>query len=436
MEFFATTGEYKNETEWRNPAGGWLRQIMPKGDQLPKLLDELEKICNDLGKDLPAECIIEDDSLDGRITLSHKGVHFAETLRMATVSDGHGFGKDVLVTDLTQVIQSTEVLHILIPCNSATHKVITSGESGACAGQMDSVCNLNIPSATAGSTAEEAANIIACAEEPASCDLLNAQVQTPDIPAAMVEEKATCFRRATDSKESLNDPAPASESSPWRQASLPFTFFDTHYKFTVRWFRQITPMGIRNTRSLGTNDTSKAPRLAHALGALGPMPQAAPQLFQRAEVVALGVSFNAQSQVPDIPGASSRIPSLRHTASLQAQSKAPDIYSLRASTEELLASLNSQAQAPDDPSQILASDFHLLSLRAYMEEFSASFNAQDQAPDDLHDQDRQCAPCIFVRKFSPLQTRTCKVTHQEGRLAPLPSTSVTRQCTGTLFTYH
>jgi hypothetical protein len=31
-----------------------------------------------------------------------------------------------------------------------------------------------------------------------------------------------------------------------------------------------------------------------------------------------------------------------------------------------------------------------------MQEVSASFNAQDQAPDDLHDQDRQCAPCIFV----------------------------------------
>ncbi len=37
-----------------------------------------------------------------------------------------------------------------------------------------------------------------------------------------------------------------------------------------------------------------------------------------------------------------------HTVSLQAQSKAPDILSLRAYTEELLASLNAQAQAPDD----------------------------------------------------------------------------------------
>ncbi len=31
MEFFATTGEYQKETEWRNPAGTWSGQIIPKG---------------------------------------------------------------------------------------------------------------------------------------------------------------------------------------------------------------------------------------------------------------------------------------------------------------------------------------------------------------------------------------------------------------------
>jgi hypothetical protein len=131
------------------------------------------------------------------------------------------------------------------------------------------------------------------------------------------------------------------------------------------------------------------------------MTQAAPHLFQRAAEVALGVSFNDQSQTSDIPGVSSRAPFFRHTVSVQAQSKAPDICSVRAYTEELLASFNVQAQAPDDPSQTLVSDFHLLSLRAYMEELSASFNAQDQAPDDLHDQDRQCAPCFFVENPHP-----------------------------------
>ncbi len=181
--------------------------------------------------------------------------------------------------------------------------------------------------------------------------------------------------------------------------SLPFTFFDTHYKFTGRWFRQITPLGIRYALSLGTNVFPKAPRLVHALGALGLSPQAAPQHFQRAAEVALCASLNVQSQAPDIPGVSSRAAFLRHTSSLQTISKDPDICSLRSYTEELLASLNAQAQAPDDPSQILVSDFYLLSLRVYMEKLSASFNAQDQVPDDLHDQDHQCAPCIFVQIF-------------------------------------
>ena len=129
------------------------------------------------------------------------------------------------------------------------------------------------------------------------------------------------------------------------------------------------------------------------------MPHAVPQLFQRAAEVALGVSLNAQSQAPDIPGASSRAVFLWHSASLKAHVKAPDIYSLRAYTEELASSLNVQAQAPDDPSKTLVSDFHFLSLRAYMEELSVSFNSQDQSPDDFHAQDRQCDPYIFVEYF-------------------------------------
>jgi hypothetical protein len=358
-------------------------------------VDEYEKIYI---KDLPGHAYnFVDDAFDGRITVSHNGVHYAET--QYGFSEGHGFWEDELDTDLTQAIQSTEVLHILIPCNSATHKVITAGESGACAGQMDSACNSNISSATTGSAAGQAANIVVCAEEPAYCDLLNAQAQAPDIQAANLVEEASCFRRATDSTESLDDIAPAAVSSPWKPASLPFSFFETPYKFTGRWFRQITPLSIRNARSPGTNLISTAPRLAHSLGALGPMPHAAPQLFQRAAEVALGVSFNAQSQAPDIPGASSRAFFLRLSASLQAHVKAPDISSLRADTEELASSLNAQAQAPDDPPQTLVSDFHFLSLRAYMEELSASFNAQDQAPDDFHAQDRQCDPYIFVEYF-------------------------------------
>ncbi len=64
MEFFATTGEYKNETEWWNPADRWLRQIIPEGDQIPKFLDEIAKMCYEENKDLPAESIPEDDSFE------------------------------------------------------------------------------------------------------------------------------------------------------------------------------------------------------------------------------------------------------------------------------------------------------------------------------------------------------------------------------------
>ncbi len=126
-----------------------------------------------------------------------------------------------------------------------------------------------------------------------------------------------------------------------------------------------------------------------------------------------------------LPGASSRALFLWHTVSLQAQSKAPDIYS-RAYTEELLASLNAQARSPDDPSKTSVSDFHLLSLRVYMEDLSASFNVQDQAPDDLHDQDRQCAPCIFensqqcrpeLARFPPKKDVLHLSLHQESQVS-------------------
>ena len=58
----------------------------------------------------------------------------------------------------------------------------------------------------------------------------------------------------------------------------------------------------------GTNFVSilQAPSFYHTLGALGPKPSAFSQHFVRAEETALDVSFNVQSQTPDIPGISSR----------------------------------------------------------------------------------------------------------------------------------
>ena len=66
----------------------------------------------------------------------------------------------------------------------------------------------------------------------------------------------------------------------------------------------------------------------HTLGAPGSKAPAFAQRFVRAEEAALGVSFNAQSQAPDIPGISSRVVFSCYTASLQTQSKDPDIQLL------------------------------------------------------------------------------------------------------------
>ncbi len=88
------------------------------------------------------------------------------------------------------------------------------------------------------------------------------------------------------------------------------------------------------------------------MGTLGPKPTPFSQHFVRDEKDALGVSFNSQSQTPDIPGISSRVAFSFYAASLQDQSKVPDIpfLSLHESTEELLSSFNAQDAAPDDPS--------------------------------------------------------------------------------------
>jgi hypothetical protein len=176
------------------------------------------------------------------------------------------------------------------------------------------------------------------------------------VPHCLVmSRKVARIRRVPGSKESSNGLAPAARSSPRSLASVPPHFLDnTKAKLFGKCFLQIIPLSTQHTLLLGTNFASilQAPSFYHTLGVLGPKPPAFPQQFVRAEEAALGVSFNAQSQAPDIPGISSRAAFSFYAASLQAQSKAPDIQflSLRASTEELLASFNAQDQAPDDPS--------------------------------------------------------------------------------------
>ena len=81
----------------------------------------------------------------------------------------------------------------------------------------------------------------------------------------------------------------------------------------------------------------QAPRFLHTLGVLGPKSHPPSQLFLHTPEVDLGVSFNAQSQVSDIPGISSHNALSLYLGSFNVQSKAPDIpaQSLRASIQEL-----------------------------------------------------------------------------------------------------
>ena len=111
------------------------------------------------------------------------------------------------------------------------------------------------------------------------------------------------------SKESHYGLATAARSSPRSLASVPPHFLDsTQAKLFGKWFLQIIPLRMQQTMLLGTNFTSlfQAPSFYHTLGPFGLRPPAFSQRFVRAEEAALGVSFNAQSQAPDIPGISSR----------------------------------------------------------------------------------------------------------------------------------
>ena len=60
--------------------GAWFCQIIPTGCQLLNLFDELKKACIETNKDDPNyDYDLQDDSFDGRLTWSPKGVHLAPT---------------------------------------------------------------------------------------------------------------------------------------------------------------------------------------------------------------------------------------------------------------------------------------------------------------------------------------------------------------------
>jgi hypothetical protein len=115
LEFFAITRMAKFNSQWRNPAGTWFRQIIPTGAQLIHLMQEIQNECIEINAHVP-DYDYEDDSLEGRITLSAKGVHLAPIYMLSdygvypapkTVdprSSAIRFEEGEFVTSLTQVI--------------------------------------------------------------------------------------------------------------------------------------------------------------------------------------------------------------------------------------------------------------------------------------------------------------------------------------------
>jgi hypothetical protein len=231
-----------------------------------------------------------------------------------------GFEEDeldmVLIQRITQVLQSTDFLHISIPCTSVTYKVITSGETSANLGQIPSDLNLKILTVTVGNAAGDAP-----------------------------------FRRVPGFTELLNDPATVARSSQRRSDSVPSLYPVRNYvSLFGNLFRQIIPLSIWHTPTHDTILSLQAPTF-YTTGAFGLYPHEASNHIALTEKDVLGASFNAQPQTSDIPGVTLHDVSSRYAASVQAQSLASDILlvSLRAYMEELSTSFNTQDQAPDDP---------------------------------------------------------------------------------------
>lgn len=76
----------------------WFRQIIPSDCKLIHLLEDIQKACLQLNKDvLDYDYDYEDDSIDGRITMSSDGVHCVTTL-----SSDEGTGSVVLRSTLVR----------------------------------------------------------------------------------------------------------------------------------------------------------------------------------------------------------------------------------------------------------------------------------------------------------------------------------------------
>ncbi len=93
----------------------WFRQIIPTGCQLLNLFEELKKACIEDNKDNPNyDSDLQDDSFDGRLTWSPKGVHLPPTGDWDCQLERFRFEDGDFITSLTPAIQS-------VALNAFTH---------------------------------------------------------------------------------------------------------------------------------------------------------------------------------------------------------------------------------------------------------------------------------------------------------------------------
>ena len=76
LEFFTSSGECQEETDWRTPVGKWFGQIFPNGRHLDTFEQTLLNFCQERGHEEDPDDEQEDTlEFDGHISLSSKGFH-------------------------------------------------------------------------------------------------------------------------------------------------------------------------------------------------------------------------------------------------------------------------------------------------------------------------------------------------------------------------
>ncbi len=224
--------------------GVWFCQIIPTGCQLLNLFDVLKKKCIELNKDDPAyDYDHHDDSLDGCIRWSPRGVHFAPI----DVYNRLRFEVGEFISSPTPALQSGVGL---VTLNDFTHT------TGLEIGNFfdDSSLHINVK----------------MREYTGDPSHLNPQKIPPDLVGNKIG-KVVWIRRVSGSKESPNGLVPVARSSPRNLVSVPPHFLDnTQAKSFGKLFLQMLPLSTQHTLLLGTNFASilqvKSPVLIMPLG--------------------------------------------------------------------------------------------------------------------------------------------------------------------------